>query len=58
MQDMKKIRFSSQKNNIFYYVSLENLLFEKQKKDSFGTNQIMHNRVGKKKVKIMINESI
>ena len=32
MQDMKKIGFSSQKNNIFYYVSLEDLLFEKQKK--------------------------
>ena len=32
MQDIKKIGFSSQKNNIFYYVSLEDLLFEKQKK--------------------------
>ena len=32
MQDMKKIRFSSQKNNIFYHASLEGLRFEKQKK--------------------------
>ena len=32
MQDIKKIGFSSQENNIFYYVSLEDLFFEKQKK--------------------------
>ena len=32
MQDMKKPRFSSHKNNIFYYVRLKSLFFEEQKK--------------------------
>ena len=36
MQDMKKKRFSSQKNNIFYHTSLEDLLFWRIKKNSLG----------------------
>ena len=32
MQDMKKPRFSSHKNNIFYYARLESLFFEEQKR--------------------------
>ena len=32
MQDMKKLGFSSYKNNIFYHAWLESLFFEEQKK--------------------------
>ena len=58
MQDMKKLGFSSHKNNIFYHARLESLFFEEQKENSFSTNQTMHSRVAKKKVKIIINELI